>query len=569
MRYALYARKSTEGDERQSSSIADQKRRALEIVRAKGIHEVVIIEESRSAKEEGRPEFRRMLAMADAGEIDGILAWHPDRLSRNEMDGAAITMRLRKGILKDMLFVEYFFHNSPEGIMMLQMALSQSQYYSSKLVIDVNRGLRSKIEMGWSPHRAPPGYVNNTNELKGQKTISPDPVRFPILRRAFDHVLSGGYTPAQVLRLLNGEWGYRTPLTRKQGDIPMTKASFYRMLLNPFYAGFFVERGTRHKGSHRPMITPDEHRRVKGILGVKERLQPKRHAFPYTGAIRCLQCGSLITAYMTTNRYGKQYAYYRCLRCTGHNVSERILQRQIDAEVARIHVVEPEFRAWAQEALDRFWQEDRGTDRSVQEQQAASLASIGRQLEALLTALTKGLVTEGEYAQRKEALSGERARLQEATVSDQEREGQARSTMDSLLGYVANVGEWMADGPPEQRRACLRSFGSNFRLDRKKLLWEPHSLLVPVRENYKRLSVEYWAIKHSKTLSESAKTARLESVRSTWSDMWYLNQTLCLRKGLSFPSFLPCMRLTSLPASLGNESDTILATDARNVQAVA
>src|SRR5579871_1812332 len=118
MRYALYARKSTEDDERQAQSIGDQKRRCLDTARARGIVDFIIFEEARSAKEEGRPEFRRMLAMADAGEIDGIIAWHPDRLSRNEMDAAAITMRIRKGRLKDLAFAQYFFHNSPEGIMM-------------------------------------------------------------------------------------------------------------------------------------------------------------------------------------------------------------------------------------------------------------------------------------------------------------------------------------------------------------------------------------------------------------------------------------------------------------------
>ena len=154
MRYALYARKSTEGDESQIQSIPDQKRVSLELAKTRGITEVIEIEEAKSAKDQGRPEFNRMMAMADAGEIDGIIAWHPDRLARNEMDAAAITMRIRKGVLKDLAFVQYFFHNSPEGVMMLQMALSQSQYTSSKLSVDVKRGLTSKVEKGWAPHRA-------------------------------------------------------------------------------------------------------------------------------------------------------------------------------------------------------------------------------------------------------------------------------------------------------------------------------------------------------------------------------------------------------------------------------
>lgn len=535
MRFALYARKSTEGDERQSQSIADQRRRCLEVARARGIRDIVIIEEARSAKEEGRSEFRRMLAMADAGEIDGILAWHPDRLSRNEMDAAAVTMRLRKGILRDMLFVEYFFHNSPEGIMMLQFALSQSQYYSAKLAVDVKRGLRSKIENGWAPHLAPPGYVNNSGERKGHRTISPDPIRFPLIRRAFDHVLSRGYTPAQVLRMLNDEWGYRTPGYGMYGERPLNKPSFYRLLRSPFYAGLFVERGTLHQGKHRPMITLEEHRKIKEILGIRERLQPKRHFFPYTGAIRCRSCGYLITAYTITNPYGSQYGYYRCLRCREHNVSERILQKQINAEIKRIHVVESEFSAWAREAIERFWQQDRTTDRTVHEQQETNLASVKRQMDVLLTALTKGLITEGEYSQSKEKLIEEHNHLEEAVAAERDRQDQARATMDRVLNYVENVGNWMEEGPPELRRACLRSFGSNFLLDRKKLLWEPHPLLVRVRKEYPELQAKYHKIELNKTLSRSAKQAQLESVCNRWCRIWDFTQTIALEQQLSFP----------------------------------
>ena len=128
LRYALYCRKSTEEDECQTQSIESQKERAYTLALSTGRTITHVVAESRSAKEPGRPEFNRLLALIDADEIDGILAWHPDRLARNEMDAAALTMRLRKGVLKDLAFAEYFFHNSAEGIMMLQMALSQSQY---------------------------------------------------------------------------------------------------------------------------------------------------------------------------------------------------------------------------------------------------------------------------------------------------------------------------------------------------------------------------------------------------------------------------------------------------------
>ena len=181
----------------------------------------------------------------------------------------------------------------------------------------------------------------------------------------------------------------------------MGSTTFYRMLKSPYYAGFFVEKGVLHKGTHQPMITLEEHRRMKAILGVKERLQPKHHVFPYTGMIYCKHCSAMITAQINTNRYGSVYTYYRCTRCRGHHISENVLQAQIDAEVSRIYVSEQEFMVWAREAVERFWHEDRQTDHAVYNQKLRTLSSVDTQLDNLLGVLTKGLITDEEYKTRK------------------------------------------------------------------------------------------------------------------------------------------------------------------------
>ena len=542
MRYALYIRKSTEEDERQAQSLGDQKQRGLNLAHHKGWADVIVIEEACSAKEEGRPEFNRMLKMIDKGQLDGILAWHPDRLSRNEMDAAAITMRVRKGILKELHFVNYYFHNSPEGIMMLQIALSQSQYFSSKLVVDVKRGLDSKIAKGWYPHFAPPGYVNDKHMYKGEKTISPDPIRFPLIRRVFDHVLTQGYTPNQLLHLLNEEWGYRSLTTRKRGDSPMRKTTLYRLLGNRFYTGYFVHVGELHKGSHQPMISLDEYNRVQQILGRDERLQPRKYEFAYTGMIHCARCGRQVTAQITTNRYGSQYTYYRCLGCRGQNVAESVLQTQIDAVIERIHVAEEEFLSWGEEAVRRWVVDERVSDHAFYAQKLQTLASLDTQIDNLLTALTKGLIADEEYTGRKRQLQEQRLRLREETKAAELRADQAREAMENVLVFIANVKAWMSLGDLNVKRACVRALGTNFLIDGKKLLWEPHPLLRRVQEEYKPLEAEYRQIKLDKTLSESMKKQRLDAVRSTWSRMWVHNQTFSTEECAGFPNLRPAIK---------------------------
>ncbi len=127
-------------------------------------------------------------------------------LQRNAMDAAEIIMMIQHGYIQDLKFCNFSFEPTPEGIMMLQMIMSQAQYFSAKLSKDVRRGNRQKREKGGITGVAPMGYLNHP----GTPSMIPDPERFDTMRKAFELIMTGEYSIKEITEIMNEEWGFRT-----------------------------------------------------------------------------------------------------------------------------------------------------------------------------------------------------------------------------------------------------------------------------------------------------------------------------------------------------------------------
>ena len=316
--FVIYARKSTESEDRQVLSIDSQINELQAIAARLGHGEVHVYKESMSAKAPGRPVFNKLMEMVESGKIAGILCWKLDRLARNPMDAAQIIYLLDTGKLKDLKFCSYYFDNSPEGKMMLQITLSQSKYSSDKLSKDVSRGLNKKASAGHRPCLATIGYLNSKIKLKGEQDISIDPERFNLVKQLWDKMLMGNHSVPDIVEYAN-EIGLTQPATRKLPERPIRAGMLYKMFSNPFYYGFFEwPEGSNNllTGAHQPMITEEEFDRVQQILGRKGRQRPKKQRFAFTGLIRCI-CG-MVTAEESTQKNGNihHYIHYHC----GHKI---------------------------------------------------------------------------------------------------------------------------------------------------------------------------------------------------------------------------------------------------------
>lgn len=462
MKYFAYCRKSTEGDDRQALSIPAQideiKRTFAEMPETDIIE---WLEEKKSAKAPGRPIYSEMIKRIERGEADGIVAWHPDRLARNSVDGGWIIHLLDQNVIKDLKFVSYTFEKSPQGMFMLQIMFGQSKYYVDALSVNVKRGLRKRFEMGWHLNLAPLGYRND----RETNTIVPDAARFPLMRRMWEMLLSEGYSVSQINEIANEQWGFRTPVRKKSGGKRLSLSATYRIFTNPFYAGVLVWNGDVRSGKHKPMVSIEEFERGRRVLIKQDTPRAAAHEFAYTGLIKC-SCGLSVTAEEKVKPSGRQYTYYHCTRraqprCCEPAVPLSVLEQQISFFLARITISDSKADQLSKAAQEA----KKGWDRAFQERQASiqrSLTQSREQLRNLTDLRVRNLVDDCEFVERKKVLKTSLLALEQALGSRaDDKQLIWLELADAAITFRKYAAVWFENGTVDDKRRILETLSSN------------------------------------------------------------------------------------------------------------
>lgn len=537
LRYIAYVRKSEERKERQELSHPAQIRKIKE-----QFPELKIVKwmepESQSAFKTGRPIFKEMMDMIENGEADAIVAYHPNRLSRNEHDSARLTYDLR-GSLKDMKFCTYTFENSPEGVMFLQMTMNQGQYESSKQGVVVKRGMEEKAMGGERPGVVPQGYIkvptldsNGQVLTKKDKIVTHtenDPERYEMIEHMWKLLLYKGYTPRQIRREANEKWKFTIRQTKEMGGVPMGLSTIYRIFTNPFYTGYITHNSELYKGNHNAMITLKEFDYAQKLLGRKGKARSSKvNEHPYGSLIVCGECGCQVVVKITTKlikRTGelKTYVHYFCTRrslkrpCTQRRYTTiEKLEQDIDTELAKYTII-PEFRDMALKILRRENKVESKGRNSIYKSQQRRRNEIQTQLDELIDMRTRNLLDDDEYkAQRS------RLRLQLDGI-DQELRG-TENRADNWLKLTEEVFEFAADArlrfhntkDPKVKRSILLGLGVNFVLKDNNLTLTPHDWLIPIESDYPALFREYEKVRTDKSITSTVKEMAFERIFENW-----------------------------------------------------
>ena len=322
MKYILYCRKSTEGEDRQMLSLDAQERELLEIAQKYNLDVVQIFRESMSAKKEGRPIFNEMIDYVKGGKADAILCWKLDRLARNFIDGGQIIDALQTSTIKEIRTYEGL-HLPTDNVLMIALQFGTANQYVRDLSTNVKRGNRQKLAQGGFPGNAPFGYINE----KVNKTVIPHPVNAKYVKRAFHLRIKEYKSYSEISDILYLE-GLRTKSGRK-----VFKSTVQRVLSNIFHTGVIEREGKLYQGNHEPLISKVHFEEAQRIAEGSSRPRPQTLFFPLRGFLSCEVCGCSLTASLK-----KGHQYYYCTngkrKCQEHKSYLR--EKSINDMVAEI-----------------------------------------------------------------------------------------------------------------------------------------------------------------------------------------------------------------------------------------
>jgi DNA invertase Pin-like site-specific DNA recombinase len=452
MKYFAYCRKSSEGEERQALSIPAQIDEINRLAASDpNIQIVGWFEERMSAKAPGRPVYGEVISRIEKGEADALLAWHPDRLARNSVDGGWIIHLLDRRVLKDLKFASYKFENTPEGMFMLQIMFGQSKYYVDNLSINVKRGMRKKFETGWLPTKPPIGYKNN----RETGTIDLDTDRAPLIQRIWDLFLTGAYSVPELRNIANNKWGLTTPVRKRRGGTQLCLSSYYKILNNPFYAGINVWNGDWRVGRHKALITVEQFDRAQELLGRPGRPRPQTRKFAYTGLLRCA-CGLSVTAEQHTKPSGKRYVYYRCTRragaCKEPAVRVEVLERIILDRLRTISL-SAATHVMLSELWPRYNEETRHLSESVGLANSQAISEARSNLRTLTDLRVRSMISDEEFAERRTDLQNRITKLEAAAAAEPPEK---LNLAPSLIDFGKHCVFWFSNGSVDVRRLLVQ-----------------------------------------------------------------------------------------------------------------
>ena len=446
---AIYARVSSE-QQREENTIASQTASLIEFATSHDLEvpkEWVFEDEGYSGAILERPGLECVRDLAAEGQIQVVLAYSPDRLSRKYAYQILLIEEFaRQGV--ETMFVKSPQGDSAEDQLLVQFQGMIAEYERAQILERSRRGKRHRAQAGEVSvlSGAPYGYryIRKTDEAPAAYVV--EEAEAQVVRRVYEMYTVEGLSMGEITRRLNTE------------AVPTRKASrwersvVWAMLRNPAYRGIAcfgktrisartrVMRPQRRRGVTMPGTTASHERpraewmeipvpalvTEESFARAQEQLQQnkirsrRRTIAPSVvqGLVSCAKCGYALSR-SSTQTSARKIHYYKCIGSdswrklggpvcdNGRFVRQELLDQVVWAEVIRL-LQEP---ALIQQELDRRLAAARSSDPTKKREQnlQRELTQVGKAMERLLNAYQEELLS---IEQLRERMPGLRQRQQ-------------------------------------------------------------------------------------------------------------------------------------------------------------
>ena len=498
MKYFLYARKSTDVEDKQVLSIEAQLSELRALAKKEGLSITEEFVEKRTAKMPGRLIFNDMVKRIQKGEAQGIVCWKLDRLARNPVDGGQISWMLQQGIIQHLLIHDRSYYPT-DNVLMMSVEFGMANQFIRDLSTNVKRGLRAKVKRGEFPSTAPTGYLNDTR----RRIIVVDRKKSKVIKEAFE-LYSQGESRLEDISNFLYEKGVRS-----LGGIKFHRDRVKWILSNPFYYGHFFYGGEIHEGKHSPLISKNLFDKVQDVIIYRGHpMKPQNEPKAFCGLLRCATCRMMITAEDKVKRQKNgnvhKYVYYHCTKksktipCNEPHIREEALLEQVNEILNNYSMPSP----WAKEFGLLMKEDEKKAEQEsavIIEDLRNKVSAISEKIQRLLDVYLAQDIDRETYLKERSKLFSDKKSFEEK-ICNLERD--AKAWLEPMQEWL-NVAKDLAlaaqsNDLPSKKSLIPKIFGSNPTLHDRRIQENPlppYAALRAAREKFSENEVSFIGVR--------------------------------------------------------------------------
>ena len=327
IRCAIYTRKSTEEGLEQEFNSLDAQRESAEAFVASQQHEGWSCLEERyddggfTGGNMDRPALRRLIADIEAGNVDCVVVYKVDRLSRSLLDFARLVEVFEKHHVSFVSVTQQFNTGSSMGRLVLNVLLSFAQFEREIIGERIRDKIAATRRKGkWCGGFPVLGY--DVDRSNGSPKLIVNAREAARVREIFQLYLSLGSLLPVVDELAHRGWHNKEWTTKKGvilGGRPFDKGILYSLLTNPLYIGKIRHKTELYQGVHEPITDAELFQKVQATLQRNGRsggvMVRNRYGALLKGLLFCKGCNRTMT-HSFACKGQRRYRYYTCTRVT-------------------------------------------------------------------------------------------------------------------------------------------------------------------------------------------------------------------------------------------------------------